>query len=340
MHIVIASYTFLPSIGGVATTVSILADGFVEAGHQVTVVTTDEKPADYTDDFSYEVVRDFSRAELFELYKKADILIMSNLSMRLIYPLFFINRSFALSHHSERAWNLSGGLFSADTLRRHIIKRATHFMTSDYCGRQSGLPYKVTYPFANPRFIKPEIIKPATERKGILLVGRLEPEKGINWLLDRWEKTYEIVQEPLIIVGDGSLKEDVQNRAKSLPNVIYRGRLSLEDTAKEMGQAAYAIVPSLWAEPFGAVATEALAAGAVTIHTDRGGLPETTGKLGFHYDPDDDASFYSALKQAKEKREAIVENEAEALSYNQAVKERIDYFQPKNVVKTIVDTMG
>ncbi|KAA2261219.1 glycosyltransferase family 4 protein, partial [Staphylococcus sp. 7716] len=85
----------------------------------------------------------------------------------------------------------------------------------------------------------------------------------------------------LTIVGDGSLRQEVDRRIENgeLSDVACLGPLSFADTAAEMGRAAYVLVPSLWEEPFGAVALEGVASGAITLLTDRGGLPETTGDL-------------------------------------------------------------
>ena len=54
MKIVLGSHDFLPNVGGVATTVSILAQGFRDAGHDVTVVTISRGP---TQGYGYAVVR-------------------------------------------------------------------------------------------------------------------------------------------------------------------------------------------------------------------------------------------------------------------------------------------
>ena len=48
-----------------------------------------------------------------------------------------------------------------------------------------------------------------------------------------------------------------------------------------MACSAFVLVPSLWEEPFGAVALEAVAARALVVASDRGGLAEATGDLGF-----------------------------------------------------------
>ena len=295
------------------------------------------------DGFEFEIVRQPNTSELTKLYKTADILILSNLSLRLLYPLLYIRRPFGLRHHSESAFGLSKSLFSFDILRRWIMARAHHFVTSKYIGRVSSLPeYTVTSPFANTLHIKQDIIKDPTERSGALFVGRVEPEKGVNYLLDRWPLIQETLGvEELRIVGDGSLAGEVQKRIDSgLKNVTLVGRLEGDQTAREMGRAAYIIVPSLWQEPFGAVALEAVAAGGISIVADRGGLSEAAGELGIMYDPDDDKSFVLALNTARETRNNLLSGPEAWAAYRLQVQRHLDRFEPANVVQTIIETMA
>jgi len=340
MKVVISSYDFLPNIGGVSSNVSILAAAFVEAGHDVTVVTSTPGPVD---GYGYVVVREPNPLELFRLYRKADLLILSNLALRLIYPLLLLRRPFALRHHSESAFRLSKSPFSADALRRLVRSRAKHFVTSHYIGGVSGLQeWVVTSPFANSHHMTPEVIREPADREGVLFVGRLEPEKGVHFMLDHWPLIKErLGVAELRIAGDGSLTEAVRTRiAQGLTDVTYIGRLSREETAREMGRAAYVLVPSLWKEPFGAVALEAVAAGAIPIVADRGGLAEAGGKPAFLFDPDDDESFAAALDGAHAKREQILASQDVRAQYHEQAAEHLSHFLPASVVQRIIDTMS
>lgn len=340
MHVVIATYTFFPDIGGVATNVGILAAAFHEAGHEVTVVTLTSGP---DGGFPYRLIRRPSMRQLFELYAKADLLIQSNLSLGLVYPLLLIRRSFALRHHSESAFHIPRVPTLSNLLRRYIRSRARHFVTSHYIGRISGLPeYTVTSPFADPHHITPEVVRTPAERDCLLFVGRVEPEKGIPFLLERWPTIRrELAVDELRIVGDGSLAELVrQSVARGLEGVTFVGALPRDETAKEMGRAAYVVVPSIWQEPFGAVALEAVAAGTIPIVADRGGLSEAAGDLGIMFDPDDEKSFEEALTIARAKRRELLETPGAWDRYKKDIRSHVARFEPARVVETIVSTMN
>jgi glycogen(starch) synthase len=336
MKIVIASHDFLPNVGGVATTVSILAHGFTDAGHDVTVVTISPGP---TDGYGYPVVRNPPAWKLCKLYSGADILVLSNLAIRLIYPLLVFRRPFALQHHSESAFKLCASPFSLDYLRRSVMKRAKHFMTSACIGNKSGLKeYVLTSPFANPYHIIQDTMVPLDHRGGALFAGRLEPEKGILFLLDRWPEIRDILRIGEVrIAGDGSLRPELERKiSDGLSGVTYLGPLSIARMAREMAYSAFVIVPSLWEEPFGAVAIEAVAAGALVVASNRGGLAEATGDLGFLYDPDDPASFRHALHAAREAFDGQLGDLKKRKVHETAVAQHIARFSPAVVVEKII----
>jgi glycosyltransferase involved in cell wall biosynthesis len=324
----------------VSTNVSVLAEAFKDAGHDVTVVSIDPGP---TDGYGYAVVRNPDPLTLFDLYAHADILVLSNLAIRLIYPLLLLRRPFALRHHSESAFRLGGSLLSLNVLRRSVMRRAKHFVTSEYIGRKSGLrEYVVTRPFANPHHIDPGIWVPSEQRAGALFAGRLEPEKGILYLLDRWPHIKETLKvSELRIAGDGSLRSAIQHRFSArLDGVRYLGLLPLDRLAQEMARSAFVLVPSLWDEPFGAVALEAVAAGALVVASNRGGLPEATGELGFLYDPDDPLSFQSALHDARRVLDCLLQDPEERSLRERVTMKHVANFAPSAVVDKIITALS
>lgn len=336
MRIVISSYTFLPELGGVATHVATLATAFAAAGHRATVITTTPGSAE---GYGFTVIRSPNALALARHYLSADILILSNLSLKLLYPLLAMSRRFGLWHHSESALGARSSRRLADAPRKWVMARAVHFATSRYIAEKVAIRNAtIIHPFIGPRHLAEACSIPEEERRGVLFAGRLEPEKGLLYLIERWQLVRErLGVSELRIAGAGSLHERIAARAAARPDgICLLGPLSMAETAREMGKAQYCIVPSLWSEPFGSVALEAIAAGATTICTRRGGLPEAAGDLAVFFDPECPASFEAALDSARARVCLHQADPVQRNAYQAAVARHVAKFDPAMAVETTI----
>ena len=106
----------------------------------------------------------------------------------------------------------------------------------------------------------------ATDNTKVLIsVGRMAPEKNLDQVL----KTYEALKVTgqafkLVMVGDGPLKEQFQNR---YPEIIFPGMLSQSNLAAYYASSDLFIFPSQ-TETFGNVTLEALASGIPVLAFD------------------------------------------------------------------------
>lgn len=106
----------------------------------------------------------------------------------------------------------------------------------------------------------------ADEKTKVLIsVGRIAPEKNLDQVL----KTYEALQFmgdqiKLVMVGDGPLKEQFQQR---YPEIIFPGMLSQTELAKYYASSDLFVFPSQ-TETFGNVTLEALASGIPVLAFD------------------------------------------------------------------------
>jgi glycosyltransferase involved in cell wall biosynthesis len=105
-----------------------------------------------------------------------------------------------------------------------------------------------------------------------LYAGRLSHDKGVPLLLDAWRRAG--VAASLELAGDGPAADEVRAAAASDPRITWLGQLSPSALADRLAGARAVVVPSLWDEPFGRVAAEALAYGRPVITTGRGALAE------------------------------------------------------------------
>jgi len=108
----------------------------------------------------------------------------------------------------------------------------------------------------------------------VLFVGRLSPEKGPELLCEAWSKARP-KGLTLRLLGDGPLASRLGRYGRDDLELV--GSTSREETARRMLAARAIVVPSVWREPFGMVAIEALAAAAALVVSDVGALPELAG---------------------------------------------------------------
>ena len=133
--------------------------------------------------------------------------------------------------------------------------------------------------FARDRIvIKPNFVPdpgpPSPPGRGVVFVGRLRAEKGIDLLLDAWAMHPDQALGPLTFVGDGPEAGRVERAARTRADVVYAGRLPPEGVRRAMQEAAAVVVPSIWPEALPLVVLEAFANGRPVVATAVGGLPD------------------------------------------------------------------
>ena len=121
-------------------------------------------------------------------------------------------------------------------------------------------------------------------------VSRLEAEKGVETLVRAFARLTTIHPAArLRIVGDGSLRSPLQALAHSLapPGTIeFTGWQSGSAINTWLADAWALVAPSLWSEPFGLVAPEAILRGIPVLCSRTGGLAESVvpGESGFLFE--------------------------------------------------------
>lgn len=146
------------------------------------------------------------------------------------------------------------------------------------------------------------------EEKVIFFVGRFDPRKGIDTLIQAVNCCKSQYQNHLtILIGggsrpgfsDGNERERLEKLVTELgmnQMIKFLGRIEDEDLPLYYGAADVCVFPSHY-EPFGLVAIEAMASGTPVIVSDVGGLrftvvPEQTGLL---CPPKDEIAFAQAI---------------------------------------------
>jgi glycogen(starch) synthase len=110
------------------------------------------------------------------------------------------------------------------------------------------------------------------EHRSLLMVGRMDPEKGFGDFLEAVVRRNGS-QLPIIIVGDG-IERAMLQRTYENPTTIFTGWRRYEEVVKLTRFSLACVVPSVCQESCSTTTLEALALGRPCIALARGGTPE------------------------------------------------------------------
>jgi glycosyltransferase involved in cell wall biosynthesis len=150
------------------------------------------------------------------------------------------------------------------------------------------IPDEAFYAAQAPR---PAFVPPAGDY--LMFAGALGPHKGLNVLLEAWSGIQN--RPPLVVAGIRRF----DTPTSFPPGVIVAEDLPREEVLRAWGHCLAAVVPSVWPEPFGLVAAEAMAAGKPVVASAVGGLAELVvdGSTGILVPPGDVPALRNALER-------------------------------------------
>jgi glycosyltransferase involved in cell wall biosynthesis len=127
----------------------------------------------------------------------------------------------------------------------------------------------------------------------MLFVGDLRPIKGLDVLLEAYSGLQDA--RPLVLIG----KTWPDSPAHYPPNTLVLNNWPNAAVLEAWRRSTIALVPSIWAEPFGIVVIEAMAGGTPVIASKVGGIPEivTDGESGLLVPPGDASALRSAIER-------------------------------------------
>ncbi len=127
-----------------------------------------------------------------------------------------------------------------------------------------------------------------------LFAGRLEKLKGVDSLTEAWER----YRGPdLLIAGDGTDAARLRAKAATNPRIVFLGSVSQERLKALYAHSLACLVPSLFWEPFGLVAVEALANRTPVIAHRIGGPAEIVEQSGGGLLYDNEQGLVDALER-------------------------------------------
>lgn len=160
------------------------------------------------------------------------------------------------------------------------------------------------------------------KKKQIFFGGRYTLGKGkilLEKIKEKLSTTYP--DWKFVMVGKGTIQ----------------GQVSLPEYMRMVGESSLALIPSIWPEPFGRAALDAISAGTPVISSNRGGLPEIVedGKYGYLTEPTNEV-FWAAIKKGiknyKYLEREIVKSRPELIKkfYDKPIEEHVNLY--KNLV--------
>lgn len=279
MRILIYSPLFYPSVGGLETIISTLANEFTAQGHEVKLIS--QTPTTDSKQFSFEVIRQPTNQKILELTRWCDVYFQGCISLKGLWPLMFVPRPLAISHQTwYRRNDTSQGW--QDYLKQFVTRFATNICCSQAIGQ--SIPTASTVipnSYRDDIFCEyPDIIR----NRDLVFLGRLVSDKGANLLLNALAQLKLTGLTPsLTIIGNGPEEPNLRQQAKDLgivEQVDFVGVKLDRELARSLNLHHIMVVPSLWDEPFGIVALEGIACGCVVVGSEGGGLKDAIGDCG------------------------------------------------------------
>lgn len=299
-RILLCSWAFAPSIGGIETSSLFLAEQMHRHGIHVEVVTQTAADSD-SPSFPWPVHRRPSRGQLLHLVRSCDLVYQNNISLHSLWPLLLAPKPLILSSHTPIDSTIErSGL--KRWLKFAAMCRATCISCSHFLAQSFPVPSLVIH---NP--YRSHIFGPVEDQsartRSLIFVGRLVQAKGLDILfaaLDALRK--QTITPSLTIVGSGGEQEKLKaltERLKLTSQITFLGSQPPAQLAELLRQHQILVVPSRRqpAEAFGIVALEGIACGTIPVVAAQGGLPEAIGPCGLTFETENPLALADTLQR-------------------------------------------
>jgi glycosyltransferase involved in cell wall biosynthesis len=182
-----------------------------------------------------------------------------------------------------------------------------------------------------------KIKKLPIKKKEILFVGRLVIEKGVHLYVDAIKDLAQKYPEwSFGLIGSFKLgdnkhrnfySDDIIKKIKAIgPQAQFYGFKNQEFVEEKMKNASIVVIPSIWEEPFGLVAAEAMSNGACIIASKVGGIPEIIKDNGILIDN-------ITLKKLTSKIDFLIKNNEIRENYQRKAWENFELSSEKSSQK-------
>ncbi len=296
MKILLSSYVFSPSVGGIETVSALIAPEFVKAGHEVVLITHTRDEDGIT--WPFPVIRRPDARRLIGLVRWCDVYFQNNISLTYAWPLLFVRRPWVIAHHTWIGQYQGERNFKA-RLKRLLLRFGTNATISHPVAGDIPVPSIIVgNPYSSGVFkARPEI---ARDRE-LVYLGRLVSDKGIDMIIKSLVQLRARGLQPrLTIIGSGSEEPELRRLVHEFQlesQVDFTGSKGPADIARLLNAHQVLVVPSRWPEPFGIVALEGLASGCVVVASAAGGLTAVVGRCGLTFAMGDQSELTDTIER-------------------------------------------
>jgi glycogen(starch) synthase len=292
-RILMVSYAYAPSVGGIETVSRLLVAEFVRAGHEVVVLTW--TPGDDPSG-PCPVIRHPGPLTLLRWTAWADVVFHNNISLTAAWPLALVRRPWVVAHHTWIA-RPDGRVSWRDRLKLALARRAVNISISGAIAAQLACPSTVVpNPYDDGRFT---VLPGIARDRDLVFLGRLVSDKGADVLIAALAQLRaEGLTPTCTVIGSGPEDDSLRNQARAAgvaAQVAFVGVLRNQALAEQLNRHRVLVVPSRWREPFGVVALEGIACGCVAVVSADGGLVDAAGPCGLAVPNGDAAALARCL---------------------------------------------
>ncbi len=347
MRVIISSNLYFPLLGGTVTVADRWARELALQGHQVIILTKTpgEGVQTYGEWLDLEpqlrsgavtVCRFTGFLNCRRLVKTADRVVIVEMSLKSMMVALAALKWPLITHHTH--YNAHGAGRKPYRIVQYLMGLlAPSAACSEMIARGWG-PHVGVIP--NP--YEPEVFHDAKGLRDIdfLFVGRLVSDKGALLFV---EALARIAPEFLrvaghrlrfAIAGNGPEEDEIRSRISAADldeSKAFFGLCEPAELAVLYNRSRAVVVPSVWIEPFGLIALEALACGCQVLCSDQAGLREASGNMGLYFKTASMEGIAQAMLRVMSQSGGGGEIDAERL------KAHLDRHQVRNSVLCVFD---
>jgi glycogen synthase len=336
LRILLASYAFAPSVGGLEEVNDLLAHAFVERGHAVKVVTM--TPETISNEYTFEILRGPAGRALIRAVGWCDVFLQANVSFRLGWPNLLFRRPCVTALHGnlDSETSLDGMFNWKGRLKQLNLRLCDRVVACSHAVARRTFPSATVIP--NP--YRDSLFRrlPRDERDfDLVFLGRLVSDKGVNLLISALAQLRERNISPsLLIIGGGPEEAVLRAQVQALrldQQITFQGFARGEKLVELLNRCRIMVIPSIWEEPFGIVALEGIACGCAVVAADAGGLPEAVGPCGMTFRKGDPQALAAVLN-------SMLADEKQLETFRGAAATHLAPHRPRAVAESYLNVLS